>query len=593
LEAARSILADAFCQTDLERVSWYGSTWLEQTLNDALTAFDRACERWRKLYGDAVEQRNEALQMINRATAGIATTKEKDVADRSQREAQRQIDILVGQNQTKNNSQFEFYPYRYFAAEGFLPGFNFPRLPVRAYIPTGRDKGDYISRPRNLAIREMAPGNILYYEGSKFKIDRTKRFTKGSENEYQGLTICNACGYFHTYKIDVCENCNQKPTSNKQGKPVTITKALEMDTMSTRRRERITCDEEDRLKTGYQINTYFRFAKERKEAAIVMGVDGTSLLKLTYGETAEMMRLNHGLRSTKERKEDWGFKLDTGTGQWVASSAQTNSSANIETDVHLLVKDTSNILLIEVSELPEQNPEAFTATLQYALARSIQNLYKLESAELGTERLGEKGNQILFWEAAEGGAGVLSQILEDPKSFQRLANAAQEVCHFHQDKDSCAQACYECLLSYSNQWDHALLNRHSISGFLEQLRGSRLDRHAAGISREEQYQKLLSQTDPNSDYERVVLEAIYQQGIKLPDTAQLLVKEANCKPDFVYSTQKLAIFCDGSVHDSPEQRKRDEIIRENLQYVAGYSVLTFHYQDKLNAKLAELKASLN
>lgn len=301
---------------------------------------------------------------------------------------------------------------------------------------------------------------------------------------------------------------------------------------------------------------------------------------------------DYGLRSTKE----WGFRLNTGTGQWVtAANAQSNSSANIETDVHLLVKDTSNILLIEVSDLPEQNPEAFTATLQYALARSLQNLYKLESAELGTERLGEKGNQILFWEAAEGGAGVLSQILEDPLSFQKLADAAQEICHFHKEKNSCAQACYECLLSYGNQWDHALLNRHLIGGFLKQLRGSRIDRHAAGVSREEQYQKLYSQTDPNSDYERVVLEAIYQQGIKLPDNAQLLIAEANCKPDFVYTAQKLAIFCDGLVHDSPEQRQQDKIIRDDLQYVAGYTVLAFHYrQDQdLTAKLAELKALLN
>jgi hypothetical protein len=47
--------------------------------------------------------------------------------------------------------------------------------------------------------------------------------------------------------------------------------------MSTRRRERITCDEEDRLKSGYQINTYFRFAKERKEPAIVRVVSTTKL----------------------------------------------------------------------------------------------------------------------------------------------------------------------------------------------------------------------------------------------------------------------------------------------------------------------------
>jgi DEAD/DEAH box helicase len=175
---------------------------------------------------------------------------------------------------------------------------------------------DYISRPRNLAIREMAPGNILYYEGSKFKIDRTKRFTKGAENEYQRLVVCHGCGYFHTSVVDICENCGQKPTADKQGKPANITKALEMDTMSTRRRERITCDEEDRLKSGYQINTYFRFTDQRQESAIVADVDNTPLLKLTYGETAEMMRLNRGLRSTKE----WGFRLDTGTGRWVTSA---------------------------------------------------------------------------------------------------------------------------------------------------------------------------------------------------------------------------------------------------------------------------------
>jgi superfamily II DNA/RNA helicase len=143
LEAARSILADAFCQNDLERVSWYGAAWLEQTLDNALTAFDRACDRWRKLYGDAVEQRDEALKTINRVTAGNATKEEKDIADRSQREAQRQIDILVGQNQSKNNSQFEFYPYRYFASEGFLQHRKFvifirrriaaPRLVINVY----------------------------------------------------------------------------------------------------------------------------------------------------------------------------------------------------------------------------------------------------------------------------------------------------------------------------------------------------------------------------------------------------------------------------------------------------------------------------
>jgi len=57
----------------------------------------------------------------------------------------------------------DFYPYRYLASEGFLPGYNFPALPVRAWVPRGN--GEFIPRARFLALREFAPGNIVYHEG--------------------------------------------------------------------------------------------------------------------------------------------------------------------------------------------------------------------------------------------------------------------------------------------------------------------------------------------------------------------------------------------------------------------------------------------
>ena len=113
---------------------------------------------------------------------------------------------------------------------------------------------------------------------------------------------------------------------------------------------------------------------------------------------------------------------------------------------------------------------------------------------------------------------------------------------------SCAQACYQCLLSYSNQFDRALLNRHLIHNFLVQLQSSVINIELDTTSREAQYQKLWEQTDPNSSFEREVLKEIYQRGIKLPDSAQELIPEANCKPDFLYHKYKVAIFCDGSVH---------------------------------------------
>lgn len=112
-----------------------------------------------------------------------------------------------------------------------------------------------------------------------------------------------------------------------------------------------------------------------------------------------------------------------------------------------------------------------------------------------------------------------------------------------------------------------------------------------GLSRSEQYQKLFEQTDPNSDFERVVLQEIYQRGYKLPDAAQELIQEANCKPDFVYQENAIALFCDGSVHDSPEQRRQDQIERDNLRYNMHYTVLTLRYDEDWGAKL-EILASL-
>ena len=73
-------------------------------------------------------------------------------------------------SRTLAEEEGDFYPYRYLASEGFLPGYNFPALPVRAWVPRG--DGEFISRPRFLALREFAPENILYHEGAKWEVSQ-------------------------------------------------------------------------------------------------------------------------------------------------------------------------------------------------------------------------------------------------------------------------------------------------------------------------------------------------------------------------------------------------------------------------------------
>lgn len=594
-QSSRSILADWVCQDDLTQASWYSDDWLRYIINMALHSFDRACDRWRDLYRDAVDQLNEARQVIDRAAKGNVTQEQRKNAESLEREAQRQVDLLVGQaKKGSSQTQFEFYPYRYFAAEGFLPGYNFPRLPVRNYIPAGNE-GEFISRPKVVAIREFAPGNIVYYEGSKFQISKTRIPVGGIDSAYQRVAVCPVCGYLHegdNSSREFCENCKARLVADNRGNPSQLSRLLTMDTMLTRRRERITCDEEERLKYGYNVTTHFRYSDGRKQQATVVAADGTKLLHLTFGETAQIWRINRGLTRSKGSKER-GFKLDVTSGMWGEPRLDKDqiSPESLHTEVHLVVNDTCNVLLVEPAQIPVANSEAFLASFQYALQRAIQAIYKLEDDELASERLGQ-GKHMLFWEASEGGAGVISQILEDPESFQRLAAEALDICHFNHEKESCTQACYECLLSYRNQFDHPLLDRHLIRPWLEQFANSTVYLEVDTTARDQHYQQLRSQTDPNSELERQVLDAIYEHNIKLPDSAQALIEEANCKPDFIYTKEKIAIFCDGSVHDHLEQQQQDQIDRDNLKYSANYSILVLRYDEDWRSKLSLLSGLL-
>ena len=117
-------------------------------------------------------------------------------------------------------------------------------------------------------------------------------------------------------------------------------------------------------------------------------------------------------------------------------------------------------------------PEASATIGIFGIAAAFQ----LEEQELSSERLGAgTTTRLIFWESAEGGAGVLRRLVEEPGAMARVALAALEICHFdaegaeHSHAGECARACYRCLLSYSNQPDHALLDRRLVRDLLVEL----------------------------------------------------------------------------------------------------------------------------
>src|SRR5262249_45053212 len=124
-------------------------------------------ERWRELYRTALR---EFHAQSARSVDPKLPHKDREHARRRANDARVQLGLLG--NEGSEDFQTDFYSYRYFASEGFLPGYSFPRLPLAAYIPgvAGGKSGDYIQRPRFIGIAEFGPGAVIYHEGARYQV---------------------------------------------------------------------------------------------------------------------------------------------------------------------------------------------------------------------------------------------------------------------------------------------------------------------------------------------------------------------------------------------------------------------------------------
>jgi hypothetical protein len=139
------------------------------------------------------------------------------------------------------------------------------------------------------------------------------------------------------------------------------------------------------------------------------------------------------------------------------------------------VEDQKNALLLQPAG---DWSDVTLTTVQYALKRGIEAVFQLEESELLAEPLPSRTTRrgVLFYEATEGGAGVLSRLVSEADALARVAQAALRLLHLELPElavlrqtpptdlpdapdTACVAGCYRCLLSYYNQPDHELLDR--------------------------------------------------------------------------------------------------------------------------------------
>ena len=344
--------------------------FVEQTDKNAFLEFSQAFDRWRNLHNSARHEQEQAHAIQNKI--GLKAGERTAAASRY-RNASRELEILEC---GKASNSSDFYTYRYLATEGFLPGYNFPRLPLYAFIPAS--KSAVLQRPRFLAIAEFGPNSMIYHEGRAFRVTKAKLPAEGRLDNGQlsttTLILCPECGAAHTDELqERCHAC-----AAPLGGAERLDTVFRIDNVETAPSERITANDEDRQRRGFEIQTVFQWPVHNGSPDIrstTLCADDTELLRLDYGAATKLSRINKGLRRRKS-KSICGFFIDPNSGRWLKDPENGDDDDGMGDPTQAkpqrivpMVEDHKNALLLQpkVSLSTEE-----MATFQHAFIRGIQ-----------------------------------------------------------------------------------------------------------------------------------------------------------------------------------------------------------------------------
>ncbi|MBD0403239.1 DEAD/DEAH box helicase [Flammeovirga sp. EKP202] len=567
--------------------NWYREDWVEEKVNQFATSFNHSFDRWRAMFQAAQILVDKSRNVIDDHTIKDSSQEYKD-AKRDQNLGEKQRNQLLGT--TYNKGENEFTLYRYLAAEGFLPGYNFTRLPLRAYVGGNKsnEEGEYISRPRMIALQEFGPQSMIYHKGNKYKVNRLE--LPKSEIEKHKIRFSKTTGF--GYLDESGKGVDNDPISNKKLDDVNP-RLISMDNSATTPIEKITSFEEERQRLGYQIEHFFSWDNNKGNKIIHYQRGGENIAQFTYAPAAKLISVNTSWRTSNETKEP-GFIIGNKDGIWKNKGQAEKAEEGTVERVTPFTTDTSDIIYIQpLGELISDgyDHEVTVISLMTALERGIQKVFSVEEGEIGVWTMGDKSRpNILIYEASEGSLGVLHQIIKSPTILNNVIEEAYASCFFdittreEIPSDSGKKredATYDDLLSYYNQMNHKKLSRQAVKQPLEMLMDGNLASSEHTLQ-EDRHKELLEAYDKNSYMEKKLIDYLFLNDLRLPDKAQFNMEDFYVSVDFVsqIDDHPYLIFVDGSVHDKESVKEEDKKKRQLLQN-NGFTVIEWNYKEKV------------
>jgi ribosomal protein S27E len=556
-------------------ISW---PMIENQVDQFAYYFDSAFVKMR-------EDFRESLKEIEEIDHKIRVEGNQDYSLSGRRKA------LEDRNNNLKSGKEDFYVYRYLAQVGFLPNYAFPSK-VTSVRLLHKGEEQEIARDHAIAIREFAPHNSLYYGGLKYNIQSVSRETDPT-NRFN-VVVCDDCEHVENLGSSktIPSNC---PNCGSVWESQSLLGVMKFPKMRAVKRNRITADEEERLKSGYKVIHSYKPGGKAK--VLELGSGGVDFCRLTFERSAEMNHLNLGQNADYSINIK-GFVLDTKNLNWVQHNKVAEyckdkniNQSSLNRNISLITDSHNDVVSFQMSQPYSGDEEIFARTLTNALVQSICTSMNLDDNEIGGFYQPIKGSngKIIIFETSEGGTGTLSALVREEALLRRIASKALELLHYDEAgndlEGSCVKACYNCICNFYNQFEHKHFDRNTVKNFLMNL----LATDVVKLSQDDNVLYEIYLKSCVSDLETKVIRYLYESETRLPaEMHKIITKEGEpvAEADLYYEP-RLAVFVDGPDHDKDYVKADDERKRTLLKKL-GYKVVVIRHntivQDVTNLK---------
>jgi hypothetical protein len=565
VEAARDTILDAIQEAfayEIAEYHWFDEEFISTIVDNFVEDIDSAFDYWRFEYESLLREQHHIH---------IRSTKGKlEKGERIRRDA------IEEKLAAMREGEKDFYTYNYLRSQGLMPGYGFPTSFSTLSLS---NTGDEIIRDKVIALNEFAPGNTLYFKNQKYRIWKARLRREEQIPLREPVLICPACDSIFlgepAVSLSACPECGESFETHHYSP-----NAMEFPDMYASSSERITSDEEERMRRGYNISHHYERGPKVEKYVVKANESSFTII---YEHNGKIVAINKGTRKIEEDGQHSGFAFCNACNEWLSSGkikthvekgcSRNATEEDIIQGIYLFTRDNHDVVTLEIPVpdhvLPDQR-EAFYLSVKEAILQGIQISLNVEESEVkgmikpNPKKEGEF--KIIIFEKAEGGTGVIEALTHEHR-LKDIFTRAREI--LHEGEEGCKKACYECLLSYYNQMDHELLDRNLALTFLDKYRSFTIEPEVDESNLEELKRRC------DSDFERAVLDKIVEAGLRIPDKAQkILYKDGVpiAKPDFFYDPN-IAVFVDGPVHEKEYVKKVDKKKRDKLRAL-GYTVVT-------------------